>query len=450
VKRALACLSFALCAWCTGAVLESAHAPLHAQAVAPVQSPRPDRRIDLDFSHTYGAAELEQALLELAAAYPEFVRTFDYGRSRDGRRLIALALAADCASLEDELARPALFLGDAAQGGDLRGGEALVFALYSLLQNHAREASIGELLRTRVLYFAPLLDPDQRARLCGEASSGPVDAELARFELNFPIGWRPASPSEPSGAHPLSEAHTAALADLLAARPNIALALAFENGARARRASDELEDAARRDVAWLAPIAADAQRGALALEDAELDLRRAGLLAHLGELHGAYALRARWTEREPGQDGLLDLARAVTRLAQALPVLALEEPNVQPMGDGLWRVELVAVNRGELPSASERARERRLAPEAVLDVRGARLVSAAVRAPESASYHVLRSTSSELALAPLAPGEPRALRLVLAPAAPEAPPASAVEFGLRAARAGRASLSLASGALDER
>jgi len=448
VKRALALI---LCALGTGAVFDGAHA--RAQSGNAAQSPRPDRRIDLDFSHTYGAAELEQALLELAAAYPEFVRTVDYGRSRDGRRLIALALAADCASLEGELARPALFLGDAAQGGDLRGGEALLFSLYSLLQNHAREPGVGELLRTRVLYFAPQLDPDQRARLSGEASSGPLDAELARFELNFPIGWRPANASEPSGAHPLSEPHTAALAEWLAARPNIALALAFENGAaqpREPRAASELEDAPRRDVQLLAPIAADAQRGALALEDALLDARPAGLLAHLGELHGAFALRARWAQPDTGQDGLLDLARAVNRLAQALPVLALEDADVQPMGDGLWRVELVAANRGELPSASERARTRRLAAEAVLAVRGARLVSSAVRAPESSSYHVLRGTSAELALAPLAAGERRALRLVLAAPQGESAPVGAVEFALRGARAGRAGLSLASGALDLR
>lgn len=448
MRRALA---LAACALCACVAFGGVHAGARAQSGLAAQSPRPDRRIDLDFSHTYGAAELEQALLELAAAYPEFVRALDYGHSRDGRRLIALALAAECTSVEQELARPALFLGDAAQGGDLRGGEALLFALYSLLQNHAREPGLAELLRTRVLYFAPLLDPDQRARLCGEASSGPPDPELARFELNFPIGWRPASAAEPSGAHPLSEPHTAALASWLGERANVALALAFENGPeRARRAASDLEDAQARDLVLLAPIAADAQRGALALEDAELDLQRAGLLAHLGELHGAFALRARWTQHEVGQDGLLEVARAVTRLAQALPVLALEEANVQPMGEGLWRVELVAANRGELPSASERARERRLAAEAVLSLHGARLVSAAVRAPESSSYHVLRSTSAELALAPLAPGERRALRLVLAAPQGESAPTGAVEFRLRAARAGRTSLELTSGALGER
>lgn len=174
-----------------------------AAATAQAQ-PRPQRD---------GAALYESVLARIAAheaQHASLVRRVEIGASAAARPLFVLRLgsAADGA--------PEVFFGAGMHGNE--GSEEDALWLLDRLLGAAAEPPIAELLRTRVLWVAPLLNPD------GVVAQQRKNANGVDLNRNFAVGWlaaRDPAQRDYPGAEAFSEPESKALRDFLRARRHL-------------------------------------------------------------------------------------------------------------------------------------------------------------------------------------------------------------------------------------
>jgi hypothetical protein len=408
-------------------------APSAPRQDAPPTAP-PDRRVDLDVLRYYTGEQLQAALESLAGAYPELLRLESMGRSRGGRELWVVTLAARDGA--EPSARGALLVVGGRGSDDPHGVEMALFTLYDLVLNHARDPAVAELLRSATVYFVPCLDPDGRARLLEPPGDTATPPRRAQLDRNFPAGWSPWQEGA-GGAYPLSEPEARALAEFLQAHPNVAIVQAYAQAAAG--ASEGAEGELHSEVS---------SRAAQQLEQPELlrsaaQVARPGgsLLAHAVDERGALGfvslVAGRGPERLPQVQELFGLARRAAGhtmlLGRALPRLEIAAPVVTRLRNELWQVDVQVSNAGLLATAGTAARARRLVEAPRFELAGGQLVAAAVGAEGDEGLRPLPRPAAAFSL-PEIPGDGRVqLRLVVA-----APADSELSLAVSAPRSGRA------------
>jgi hypothetical protein len=402
---------------------------------------------------------MQQALERLAAAFPEFMSLVEIGRSRAGRPIL---VARVCEQKEEVLARPVLFVGDAFLCGTPSEGEALLYALYSWLQNHGRDAAVASLLARHPVHFAPCLDPDARGALFGEAPEASLGPDDAEYQRNFPLDWLPTGfearrPGARSGPYPLSRPEPEALVRYLLESDSFAVCALYDP--RARRVANgdpqgravaggpawPIEEGFPPAPAWLARLRAARQLADLALAVAQQLEPSAGhplaFFEQVPRLHtpAMADVRERASLVEP--DPLnVQTAQFLLALAQELPALALGELRLERLAADLWQVEIELSNEGGLAScAGSEAEPGPVAPLS-LSVEGARLEGLAERAGAGGPYLGVAHRRGRYELGQIAGGERRWLRLWLT-----AENGANVTIACGSARAGRALASVALG-----
>lgn len=381
----------------------------------------PDKRVELDFQHYYDVPELVSSLEKLAGAYPEFVALETIGESSGGRPLL-LATVGDRARGALET-RPGLVWVAGLDADDVVGTELVVYTLYDLLQNHARDPRAAELFARTTLYLVPSADPDRRAELfAGRARAAEAASGAARLDRDFPSAWDPFA--EGAGKYPLATPEVRGLVTALLARENTVLALSNAAGAPPRAVdavapraglAGEDHDAFERVLAGLTA------RDSLGVTSFELRPRARGdFLEFAFDALGAYPfeLRPALGEGVPPPTEIPDLGRAATRalleFGAALPRLSIEKFAKTRLKSDLWQVEFELGNSGRIGGTTRFARERGFADEVALDVSGARLVALGSRATDASEYSPIVSRANEApALAAPGGGERRHVRLIV-------------------------------------
>lgn len=373
----------------------------------------PDKRVELDFQHYYDVPELGGALEKLAAAYPEFVRVESLGRSAGGRELW-LATVGESASGTLGL-RPAIALIAGLGEGDVVGCEMSLYALYDVLQNHARDPRAGELLARTTLYFVPCADPDRRAELFAGGSRA-AEAGV-RLERDFPTGWDPWA--DGAGPYPLAAAETRGLVEALLARENIVLVVSTAAG---KLAPSVREDLPAEDRASFERVLArlSGSHGGLSIVGADRRPRARGGLPEFALLElGAYPIEVRPASGDgvPPPAEIPELGREQTRalldLAGALPRLVLEGLTRTRLKSDLWQLEFELANPAALGGTTRLGRERGLADELRLEVSGGKLVALGTRADGASDFAAHSTAVVEPRLVTLDGGERLRVRLMV-------------------------------------
>lgn len=388
---------------------------LVAQDAAPAArlNSAPDKRVELDFQHYYDVPELGGALEKLAAAYPEFVSVESLGRSAGGRELW---LATIGERARGELAaRPAIALVSGLSDGDVVGTEMSLYALYDLLQNHARDPKAGELFGRATLYLVPCADPDRRAELF--AGRARAEADVTHLERDFPTAWDPFA--DGAGPYPLSTPETRALVDALLARPNVAQVIATAAGQLAAAARADLPAADREAYARVL-AALPASRGALTVLGADRRPRARGSLGEFALVElGAFPFEVRTAAGEgvPPPSEILDLGREHTRvlleLASALPRLSIEAVSLTRQKSDLWQAEFDLVNASALGGTTLLGRERGLQDGIALGLEGGKLLALGTRAGAALDFEPHAATVEPPKLGSLDGGARMRVRLMV-------------------------------------
>jgi murein tripeptide amidase MpaA len=111
-----------------------------------------------DFQRFYRHAELSALLADYAAARPDLVRLQELGRSHENRPIWLLVIT-EMGSGNDR-DKPALWVDGNIHAAELTACTACLYWLHQLLEGFGQDPDITELLRTRVVYMVPRLNPD--------------------------------------------------------------------------------------------------------------------------------------------------------------------------------------------------------------------------------------------------------------------------------------------------
>ncbi len=319
--------------------------------------------------------DLAAILGELRARHPRHLTLRELGRSSEGRPILA-AVVGDTASASS--GAPAVLLFPDLEGGQ-RAERAVLERLVEILEWSAQSEGSSPLGSTRVIAI-PEPRPD------GLRSAGETPLLLAR---NFPIDWTPwlAGPRSP-GVYPLCAPESAALADFLLARDDLVLAI---------------------EVSEAAPRAEFA--GGLAIVAPE---------SALGGSFDAFLMRGLGLPLV--ELSLAATPRSVEELVGLAPHLSLRVAQVERLGAGTWRLDVLVANDARLSTARGAGELVRPSDGVRLVVNGASVLAASIAVPHDPLLGEERGVAtiaeplrdpSRLFIGPLAGGEARRVRLLV-------------------------------------
>jgi murein tripeptide amidase MpaA len=110
------------------------------------------------FETFYRHAELTRLLQDYAAALPTLVQLHSIGKSYEGRDIWLLAVTN--AATGPDTDKPAFWTDGNIHAAELTSSTACLYWLHHLVSGYGSDASVTQLLDTRVVYIVPRLNPD--------------------------------------------------------------------------------------------------------------------------------------------------------------------------------------------------------------------------------------------------------------------------------------------------
>jgi murein tripeptide amidase MpaA len=111
-----------------------------------------------DFKRFYRHEELTRLLADYAAARPDLVHMQELGRSHENRPIWLLAITEKATGADTD--KPAMWVDGNIHAAELTACTACLYWLHQLLEGFGQDPAITGLLRTRVVYLVPRLNPD--------------------------------------------------------------------------------------------------------------------------------------------------------------------------------------------------------------------------------------------------------------------------------------------------
>ena len=119
--------------------------------------------VDLDFGRYYQYEELDSALHELAAAYPELAKLTSIGKSRRGRDLWMIEITNDATGLGEE--KPGYYIDANTHPEEISGTMVALYTAWHLLTQYGKVDEVTRLVDRRTFYILPRVNPDG-AEIC--------------------------------------------------------------------------------------------------------------------------------------------------------------------------------------------------------------------------------------------------------------------------------------------
>lgn len=143
--------------------------------VSPIRA-----QFSLDKYHS--PEEVNSLLKSWNSRYPELTKLISIGKSAGDRPLYVLRVAGSSENLPPE-SRPAVFVSANLEGVHLIGTEAALNLAHKLITRSSSDKKIGQILKKRTVYIAPLLNPDaaqnyfEKVRYGRRVNARPVDED---------------------------------------------------------------------------------------------------------------------------------------------------------------------------------------------------------------------------------------------------------------------------------
>lgn len=160
--------------YCLAALLLYSSSPAPAQPDIPSKAP-------LAWNRYYTFPEMEEAMKQIAAAYPQLVELKSLGKSRQGREMWLMIVASRKNGPHES--RPAMWIDGNIHGNEIQAGEVVVYTAWYLTKAYGHNAEITRILDDYSFYLMPSVNPDGRQAWFDEvqnpstsrASRRPVD-----------------------------------------------------------------------------------------------------------------------------------------------------------------------------------------------------------------------------------------------------------------------------------
>ncbi|MFQ5743254.1 MAG: M14 family metallopeptidase [Acidobacteriota bacterium] len=121
--------------------------------------PPQDPLISFDKYHSVG--EIEAYLGAITSRYSHLATLLEIGKSRAGRRILAVEINNPDTGPADEKA--GFYVDGNIHGGEVLGGEGALYFIDALLSRYGDDPDITSLIDSRAFYVVPIVNPDGRA-----------------------------------------------------------------------------------------------------------------------------------------------------------------------------------------------------------------------------------------------------------------------------------------------
>ncbi len=106
----------------------------------------------------YSFAEMNTAMDNLVAAYPNLVQKFSIGQTVEGREMWCIKISDNADT--DETDEPELLFMGHHHAREAIGGASMIFLMQYLCENYASNASVQDLVNNREFFIIPCVNPD--------------------------------------------------------------------------------------------------------------------------------------------------------------------------------------------------------------------------------------------------------------------------------------------------
>jgi hypothetical protein len=146
--------------------------------------PQAPSRVEIAFNRYYDYEEMTGLLHRLVEAYPELLTLQSLGQSVQGREMWLVTL--NNPATGPDTAKPAMWIDGNVHGGEIQGGETVLYSIWYLAKSYGEVEPLTELMDRVAFYFVPMVNPDGRAgwfaepNVAGGARSGqrPMDNDF--------------------------------------------------------------------------------------------------------------------------------------------------------------------------------------------------------------------------------------------------------------------------------
>jgi len=117
-------------------------------------------KVPMNWNRYHDNKQIEQFCKDLQKAYPDLVKYESIGKSFEGRDIYVLTISALKEGVTDR--KPGLWIDGNIHANELQGSEIAMYTAWYLAENYHQVPFIKELLRDKVFYIAPTINPDSR------------------------------------------------------------------------------------------------------------------------------------------------------------------------------------------------------------------------------------------------------------------------------------------------
>jgi hypothetical protein len=117
-------------------------------------------KVPMNWNRYHDNKQIEQFCKDLQKAYPDLVKYESIGKSFEGRDIYVLTISALKEGVTDR--KPGLWIDGNIHANELQGSEIAMYTAWYLAENYHQVDFIKELLRDKVFYIAPTINPDSR------------------------------------------------------------------------------------------------------------------------------------------------------------------------------------------------------------------------------------------------------------------------------------------------
>ena len=117
-------------------------------------------KVPMNWNRYHDNKQIEQFCKDLQKAYPNLVKYESIGKSYEGRDIFVLTVSELKDSETDR--KPGLWIDGNIHANELQGSEIAMYTAWYLVENYHQVPFIKDLLKDKVFYIAPTINPDSR------------------------------------------------------------------------------------------------------------------------------------------------------------------------------------------------------------------------------------------------------------------------------------------------
>lgn len=133
--------------------------PLDIPGLRAVGSPA-NPKVQMNWNRYHDNKQMEQFYKDLQKAYPNLVKYESIGKSHEGRDIFVLTVTDF--ETGNPSRKPAMWIDGNIHANELQGSEISMYTAWYLVENYHQVPFVKELLKDKVFYIAPTINPDSR------------------------------------------------------------------------------------------------------------------------------------------------------------------------------------------------------------------------------------------------------------------------------------------------